>query len=332
MAGTPQITVPGKGGKPVSVSKNSALKKVTAGAEKKYATQQASSKAASRSEMRARSAAQGRDRSAMKAANAPVQEEEDWLAGLLGGGSGGGGGGGRGGYSAGQIAATQAALQTNRARMEALYKRYAEDIAGREAAIGETYNTAGTNLGSIYDTSVENINKAYDAARAAQTQQLLNLGMTEQTPVQSFGNQTGATTSLQNLRAAVLAQNEASRRTAITNQRLASEAATREGVGKLSAYDAKVAQAIAEMQSAGSSGGGGGGGSSSGGGLNPYQYASLRLKQQQMDQDAQIAAAKLAQPRATVDRGAILTQISKNPDTQNLSQQEKISLAKYLAG
>jgi len=205
-------------------------------------------------------------------------------------GTGGGGGGSRAAYSADQIASAQAGMSANRAKMEALYKRYAEDIAAREADIAANYGTAATNLGSIYDTATGNISKAYDAARAAQNQQLLNLGMTEQTPVQTFGNQTAATTGLENLRAAVLAQNEASRKAAITNQRLASEGATREGVQKLSAYDAQVAQAIAEMQNATVSGGGGGGG----GGLSGKDYASLALQKMKMDQDAQIAAAKLA--------------------------------------
>lgn len=209
------------------------------------------------------------------------------LASLMGGG-GGGGGGSRAAYSAGQIAEAQGKYGANRAKMEALYKRYAEDIASREADITANYGTAATNLGGIYDTATGNISKAYDAARAAQNQQLLNLGMTEQTPVQTFGNQTAATTGLENLRAAVLAQNEASRKAAITNQRLASEGATREGVQKLSAYDAQVAQAIAEMQNATVSSGGG----SSSGGLSGNQYASLVLQKMKMDQDAAIAANK----------------------------------------
>lgn len=248
------------------------------------------------------------------AINTPVTEEEDWLAALLGGGGGGGGGGAN-------TAAAQAAMAAQRAKMEALYKRYAEDIAAREAGITENYNTAATNLGGIYDTAVGNVNKSYDAARAAQNQQLLALGMTEQTPVQSFGNQTGATTSFENLRAAVLAQNEASRKNAITNQKLASEAATREGVDKLAAYDYQTAQALAEMQA--SSGGGGGGG----GGLSAKDYANLKLRQMGMDQDAQIAAAKLAaanQPRAQVDYNALINQ----GKAQGMSTQEAINYAK----
>ena len=247
---------------------------------------------------------------------ADTSQQDDFMSlleSLMGGSSGGGGGGGsRAAYSAGQIAEARAGMSANRAKMEALYKRYAEDIAAREADIAANYGTAATNLGGIYDTATGNIAKSYDAARAAQTQQLLNLGMTEQTPVQSFGNQTAATTSLENLRAAVLAQNEASRKAAITNQRLASEGATREGVQKLSAYDAEMARALAEMQAATVSYGGGGG-SSSGGGLSPNQYASLALQKMKMDQDAQIAAANLAAktaPKATVDKQAILNQVA----------------------
>jgi hypothetical protein len=150
--------------------------------------------------------------------------------------------------------------------------------------------------------------------------------MTEQTPVQSFGNQTGATTSFENLRAAVLAQNEASRKAAITNQKLAAEGATREGVDKLSAYDAQVAKAIAEMQNATVSyGGGGGGGSSSG--LSPKDYASFVLQKMRMDQDAQIAAEKIVtgnQPRAQVDYNALINQ----GKAQGMTTQEAINYAK----
>lgn len=206
----------------------------------------------------------------------PQEDPYAWLRDLLGGGGGGGGGSARA-YSDEQVAATAAKLQ-------AIYNRHAQDVADREAAIASQYAQTGTNLGGIYDTAVGNVNSAYDAARAAQTQQLLNLGMTEQTPVQSFGNQTGATTSLQNLRAAVLAQNEATKNAAITNQRLASEAAQREGAQQ-------AAQAAAQMASQTVSTGGGGGG---GGGLSPYQYASLVLQQQKADSANQYNAAKLA--------------------------------------
>lgn len=206
----------------------------------------------------------------------PAEDPYAWLRDLLGGG-GGGGGGSRRAYSDEQVAATSAKLQ-------ALYNRYAADVAAREADIAGYYDKSGANLGSIYDTSASNVSKAYEAARAAQTQQLLALGMTEQTPVSQFGNETAAVTSLNNLRAAVLAQNEASKGKAITNQRLAAEAAQREGAQAA----AQAAQAMAsEMVSTGGGGGGGGG-------LSPYQYASLVLQQQKADAANQYNAAKLA--------------------------------------
>jgi hypothetical protein len=249
------------------------------------------------------------------------QPERPWWEDLLiDDGGGGGGGGSARAYSDAQIAAAQA-------RLQAIYGRYADDIAAQEAAIGQMYDAAGTNLGSVYDTSVGNINSAYDAARAAQTEQLRALGMTEQTPVQSFGNQTAATTSLQNLRAAVLAQNEATRKAAITNQRLASEAARRQGAES-------AAQLVAEMQAAMvSTGGGGGGGGSRG--LTPYQAANLRMQGEQNEFNRQKAAQEFAlksQPKPTVNRQAILDQISRNPDTANLSNSEKIALANFMAG
>ena len=237
-------------------------------------------------------------------------DQGNWLD-EYGVGGGGGGGGSVRSFSDAQIAAAQA-------RLQAIFDRYAQDISERESAIGANYDTAGTNLGGIYDTSVGNINRAYEAARAAQTQQLLNLGMTEQTPVQSFGNQTAATTSLQNLRAAVLAQNEASRKAAITNQRLASEGARRQGAES-------VAQTVAEMQSAMTPVSGGGGG---GGGITPYQMASLRLRQEENDMAAQQAAAKmLTSQRPAVDRQAILNQVSGKGMTT-----EEYNLARFLAG
>lgn len=187
---------------------------------------------------------------------------------------GGGGGGSRRAYSDAEVAATSAKLQ-------ALYNRYAADIAAREADIAGYYDKSGANLGSIYDTSSGNVSKAYEAARAAQTQQLLALGMTEQTPVSQFGNETASVTSLNNIRAAVLAQNEASKGKAITNQRLASEAAQREGAQA-------AAQAAQQMASEMVSTGGGGGG------LTPYQYAQMVLQRDKAESDNQYRAAQMA--------------------------------------
>jgi hypothetical protein len=238
---------------------------------------------------------------------------EELLASMLGG-SGGGGGGSRRAYSDEQIGATQAKLQ-------AIYNRYAQDVAAREADIAAGYTKSGENLGSIYDTAVGNVNAAYDAARAAQTQQLLNLGMTEQTPVQSFGNQTGATTSLQNLRAAVLAQNEARKNAAITNQRLASEAAQREGAQV-------AAQAAQQMASEMVSTGGGGGG---GGGLSPYQYASLLMQNQRNEDTKAYNAARLAAstPRevAPVDVGALYNQFASQLGAGNEATASRLAIA-----
>lgn len=241
----------------------------------------------------------------------PAEDPYAWLRDLLGGG-GGGGGGSRRAYSDEQIAATSAKLQ-------ALYNRYAADVAAREADIAGYYDKSAANLGGIYDTSAGNVAKAYEAARAAQTQQLLALGMTEQTPVSQFGNETAAVTSLNNLRAAVLAQNEASKGKAITNQRLAAEAAQREGAQA-------AAQAAAQMASEMVSTGGGGGGG--GGGLSPYQYASLVLQQQKADAANQYNAAKLAaSSRPPVDRQAILNQVAGKGMTT-----EEYNMARFLEG
>jgi hypothetical protein len=273
----------------------------TADAQKKSRNAQMS--AAERSELRRFSNKAAADRTNKYPSLTQAEEtfDEGSIVDEYGIGGGGGGGGSVRSFSDAQIAAAQA-------RLQAIYSRYADDIAAQEAAIGQTYDTAGTALGSIYDTSVGNINKAYDAARAAQTQQLLNLGMTEQTPVQSFGNQTAATTSLQNLRAAVLAQNEATRKASITNQRLSAEAARRQGTET-------VAQAVAEMQAAMTPVSGGGGG---GGGLTPYQAASLRLRESENRMAAEQKAAEMvANQRRTPNLQAAINNAAKTPLTRD---------------
>lgn len=247
--------------------------------------------------------------------DAPEEDPYQWLKDLLGSGGGGGGGGSRRAYSDAEVAATSAKLQ-------AIYNRYAADIAAREADIAGYYDKSAANLGSIYDTSAGNVAKAYEAARAAQTQQLQALGLTEHTPVAQFGNETASITALNNLRAAVLAQNEASKGRAITNQRLAAEAAQREGAQAA----AQAAQAMAsEMVSTGGGGGGGGG-------LSPYQYASLVLQQQKADATNQYNAAKLAaqtapKPQAApVDYNALINQAKQ----QGMSNSEAINYARLV--
>jgi hypothetical protein len=278
-----------------------AVRAGTANAQKKASNAQMS--AAERNELRRFSNKAAADRTNRYPERTQAEEtfEESSIVDEYGIGGGGGGGGSVRSFSDAQIAAAQA-------RLQAIFDRYAQDIADREAAIGANYDTAGTNLGGIYDTSVGNINRAYEGARAAQTQQLLNLGMTEQTPVQSFGNQTAATTSLQNLRAAVLAQNEASRKAAITNQRLASEGARRQGAES-------VARTVAEMQSAMTPVSGGGGG---GGGLTPYQAASLRLRESENRMSAEQKAAEMeANRRSTPNLQQAINNAARTPLTRD---------------
>ncbi len=236
------------------------------------------------------------------------EEQQSLIDALYNAGGTGGGGGGRA-YSDAQVGATEAKLR-------ALYGRYAQDILDQQNNINQNYSTSATNLGGIYDTASGNVNKSYDAARAEQTRQLLALGMTEQTPAQSFGNQTGQISSFERLRAAVLAQNEASRNAAITNQRLASEAATREG-------NQAIAQTVAQMQQAMTSGGGGG----TGGGLSAKDYATLKLREMEMGQNAEIAAARLASSSAPRQNGAALVNsiMKENP---SLTVEQATAIAK----
>lgn len=259
-------------------------------------------------ERRAKAAKKGRPSygKPQPASAADNADQQSLIDALFNGG--GGGGGSYRTYSDEQVGATEAKLR-------ALYSRYAQDILDQQANINQNYSTSATNLGSIYDTAKTNVNKSYDAARAEQTRQLLALGMTEQTPVQSFGDQTGQTDSFERLRAAVLAQNDASRNAAITNQRLASEAATREG-------NRNIAQTVAQMQQAMTSGGGGGGG-----GLSAKDYATLKLREMELGQNAEIAAARIAASSAPRQSGAQLVNriMKENP---SLTVEQATAIAK----
>ena len=166
----------------------------------------------------------------------------------------GGGGGGGGGMSRGQI---QAQAAPSRARIEAMYKQYADMIAAREADITKNYTTAGQNLQSIYGGAEQNINESYNAARAAQTAQLQALGLTETAPPTNTNQQAYAASILSRLGAAGMSENDAARVAAINNNLALRNAATAEGTRTLSDFDAQLANALA---SAGRGGGGGGGG------------------------------------------------------------------------
>lgn len=147
------------------------------------------------------------------------------------------------------ISSFQSRAPQDRARLQALYDTYANDIASQEPGIAQNYATAAAGLGSAYDTAKSNIQAAYDAARQQQTQQLLALGLTDTTPTGNFGeNSAKAIAAQEALRSAVLAQNEASRKAAITNNQLATEGARREGVGKVSSFDQKVADTLMQLQ------------------------------------------------------------------------------------
>lgn len=137
----------------------------------------------------------------------------------------------------------------DRARLQALYDTYSNDIAGQAEGIGQNYAQSATALGGAYDTSKANIQAAYDAARQAQTERLRNLGMEQLATTDPFGaNGAQAIAAQEALRAAVLAQNDASRNAAITNNQLAVSGAKREGVGKIASFDRSVADALMQLQ------------------------------------------------------------------------------------
>ena len=169
----------------------------------------------------------------------------------------GGGGGSGGGPSRGQI---QAQAAPSRARIEALYKQYADMIASREADISKNYATAGQNLQGIYGGAEQNVNQSYNAARAAQTAQLQALGLTETAPPTNTNQQAYAASILNRLGAASMSQNDAARLAAINNNLALQNAASAEGTRTLSGFDAQLANALASAGSGGGGGGGGGGG------------------------------------------------------------------------
>lgn len=172
----------------------------------------------------------------------------DQLLGALGGLGGGGGGATMGPSSYARMSELLSSRAPgDRARLDALYKQYAEQIAAREADIQSQYDTAKGGYTSAYDTGVGNINAGYDAAREAQTKQLQALGLTEFAPSDLGGQQAFETGNLEKLRSAVLAQNELRRTGAISNNLAAREAAQREGVASGTAFDRRISDTLAQL-------------------------------------------------------------------------------------
>lgn len=204
--------------------------------------------------------------------------------------AGGGGGGGYGGPSRAQI---KAQGEASRARIESLYKQYADMIAGRSADIQSNYANAANMLGNIYGGAAQNVNNAYDAARLAQTAQLKALGLTEMAPPTNTQQQAYSTSMLDRLKASGLSENEANRIAALNNNLALRNAASAEGARTLSSFDAALASALA---SAGSGGGGGGGGMS----LRPSDIISAA----KYDYRAQKDAYDRAHPAAVQDNVA----------------------------
>lgn len=215
---------------------------------------------------------------------------------MMGDGSGGGGGG-RGGPSRAQI---QAQAAPSRARIEAMYKQYADMIAAREADITKNYTTAGQNLQGIYGGAEQNINQSYDAARAAQTAQLQALGLTETAPPTNTNQQAYAASILSRLGAAGMSENDAARVAAINNNLALRNAATAEGTRTLSDFDAQLANAMASAGSGGSGGGGGGGG----GGNFRDMLAAMTFDATQ-ERNAYDRAFQQSQVRPTVDKNSL---------------------------
>lgn len=240
--------------------------------------------------------------------------------------------GGDGGYG-GLIANLQGNAPADRARIEALYKQYASAIASQEAGIQGNYAQSADSYGNIYDKASSNVSGGYDAARNAQTEQLKALGLTSYAPTDSSLQQAGASSKISDLRAAVLAQNEATRNAAISNNQAQVGAASREGVGAVSEFDRNLSNMLAQLQAK----------QQAAQVDSNNQLAKLRqgaydtssradTAQAKMEMDAQIAAANQAgKVRAPVDYQGILASIIQN--NPNLSyDQAKVqadSVAKY---
>lgn len=236
-----------------------------------------------------------------------------------------------GGYGS-LISAMQSRAPGDRAKLQALYDRYAQDIADQEAGVGQNYATAATNYGAAYDTTKANIQAAYDAAQQQQTQQMLALGLTGYAaPGELASGGAKAIANQEALRAAVLAQNEAARKAAITNNQLAVEGAKREGVGKVSSFDQKVADTLMQLQAK----------QQAAQAASANQYAQLRQSAisnaAKMSQDeaklqlqADIAAMRYGnQGNPYIDMTSLVNQIKGN--NSGLSDADAIALAKLQA-
>lgn len=234
-----------------------------------------------------------------EAANSNLQN----IMALLGGLTAGGGGGG--GVSGAQIQALQDRGAQDRARIEALYKSYADMIGARRGDIEGNYATGTQNLSSAYNQAASTNQAAFDAARQAQTRQLQQLGLTEMAPPTNVQAQTEAAQQTERLKQAALAEQEANRQAAINQNISLQNAASREGTQQLAAFDQRLADIISQMQMSRGGGGGGGGGASASDLIRAYLGAAeLDLNTQKAANEAQMNALKFAQGGQTRDYAA----------------------------
>lgn len=283
-------------------------------------------------ELYARNAAQARDRKSMQ----PVAPEEptppsyldQLLSDLDANWKSSDGGYGQ------LIAGAQARAPQDRARLEALYKQYADMIAGQEADINRNFDTSAQSYRDIYGSQAAQTKAIYDASRAAATQQLQALGLTQAAPPGIAGQQASAESDIQRIMASRLSDVTAGRQLAQTTNQLNTQAATREGVGAVQSYDRRIADLLMQMQAK----------QAAAQAESANQYATLRqnaiTNAKEMTQaeaeaqlNAEIQAAKLAaSAKPTVDfqsvyAGILAANPNMDPDTAMTLAQNQ---AKYM--
>jgi len=152
------------------------------------------------------------------------------------------------------IADKEARSVQDQAKLEAMYKQYADMIAASEAGVAQNYDAAGTAYQGNADQATNAINAAYDATRAAQTKQMQDLGIGDAAAViQSRGedagaNQAASAANIAEMAAALKSSNLAAKQAGVEGVRGLAKAAPLEGIAKRDMYNRQLSDQINQIR------------------------------------------------------------------------------------
>lgn len=152
------------------------------------------------------------------------------------------------------VADKEARAVQDQAKLEAMYKQYADMIAASEAGVAQNYDTAGAAYQGNADQATQAINAAYDASRAAQSKQFQDLGIGDAAAViqsrgeDAGGNQAASAANIAEMAAALKTSNEAAKQAGVQGVRGLAKAAPLEGIAKRDMYNRQLSDQINQIR------------------------------------------------------------------------------------